>query len=212
MATQQSSNAKYWPNARRMYGVMLLRRECLYIAGVDEVGRGPLAGPVIAAAVILREPIDGVRDSKQLTALQRTKLAIIIREQALCYAYGRVEAAEIDVLNIHNATMLAMQRAVAGLVLIPDEVLVDGLFMPNIRMPCKAIVRGDSLVPIISAASILAKVYRDAEMIELDSMHPGYGFAEHKGYPTAKHRAALNILGPCAIHRRSFAPVAACLE
>ncbi|KTD82327.1 ribonuclease HII [Legionella waltersii] len=178
-------------------------------AGVDEVGRGPLAGDVVTAAVILSHPIDGLADSKKLTALQRTKLSFKIQEQALAYAYGRATVAEIDELNIHYATLLAMKRAVEALPIIPDFVLVDGAHSPTLSVPCKAIVQGDSLIPEISAASILAKVLRDAEMIELEKAYPGYGFSEHKGYPTKAHKEALLRLGPCAIHRKSYAPVAA---
>jgi len=179
----------------------------MYIAGVDEVGRGPLAGPVVTAAVILNGPIEGVTDSKKLTPAKRKKLATAIKAQAVCYAYGRAEAEEIDRLNIHHATLLAMKRAVDGLSVSPIEVLVDGLYTPQISVPCKAIVRGDSLVLAIAAASILAKVLRDDEMEAMDAVYPGYGFAQHKGYPTVAHRAALQLLGPCAIHRRSYAPV-----
>ena len=182
-----------------------------YIAGVDEVGRGPLAGPVITAAVILYEPIDGVKDSKKLSPLKRKQLAKEIRERALCYAYGRAEVHEIDTLNIHHATLLAMKRAIEALSLSPKQVMVDGLYTPNVAMPCQAIVGGDGLVLEIGAASILAKVLRDEEMEAMDERYPGYGFALHKGYPTAMHRAALIDLGPCDIHRRSYAPVAAAL-
>lgn len=181
----------------------------LYIAGVDEVGRGPLAGPVVTAAVILREPIDGVTDSKKLTPLKRKQLSIIIKERALCYAYGRAEVDEIDRLNIHHATLLAMKRAIEALSICPDKVLIDGLYTPQVAMPCQAIIKGDSLIAEIGAASILAKVLRDEEMEEMDMLYPGYGFSLHKGYPTAMHREALQDLGPCEIHRRSYAPVAA---
>ncbi len=183
----------------------------LYIAGVDEVGRGPLAGPVVTAAVILREPIEGVTDSKKLTPLRRKLLAVIIRERAVCYAYGRAEVDEIDRLNIHHATLLAMKRSIEGLSICPDKALIDGLYIPQVAMPCQAIVKGDSLIAEIGAASILAKVLRDAEMEDMDILYPGYGFSLHKGYPTAFHRNALKALGPCAIHRRSYAPVAAML-
>lgn len=181
------------------------------IAGVDEVGRGPLAGAVVTAAVILDKPIAGLNDSKKLSPKKRAELAILIKEQAYAYAYGRAEPEEVDELNIHQATLLAMRRAVEGLGVIPDEVLIDGLYTPQLAIPCRAIVQGDSLIPEISAASILAKVLRDAEMEELDKIYPGYGFAKHKGYGTVVHREALIRLGPCLIHRRSFAPVAACL-
>ncbi len=184
----------------------------MYIAGVDEVGRGPLAGPVVTAAVILREPIEGVTDSKKLTPLKRKHLASIIQQQALCYAYGRAEVEEIDRLNIHHATLLAMKRAIEGLSIAPSEALIDGLYIPQVSMPCRAIVKGDSLITEIGAASILAKVMRDNEMDDMDALYPGYGFAAHKGYPTAVHRAALQTLGPCAIHRLSYAPVAAAVQ
>ena len=180
----------------------------MYIAGVDEVGRGPLAGPVVTAAVILTAPVEGITDSKLLSPLKRKKLALEIREKAVCYAYGRAEVEEIDQLNIHHATLLAMKRAIEGLSICPDEVLVDGLYKPKISIPCRAIIKGDSLITEIGAASILAKVLRDEEMEQMDSLYPGYGFAKHKGYATAVHRAALKHLGPCVIHRRSYAPVA----
>ena len=179
----------------------------IYVAGVDEVGRGPLAGPVVTAAVILSAPIEGINDSKKLSPLKRKQLAIIIREQALCYAYGRAEVDEIDQLNIHHATLLAMKRAIEALPIRPSKVLVDGLYIPNVSISCQAIVKGDSLIKEIGAASILAKVLRDEEMEAMDILYPGYGFSEHKGYPTEVHRAALKRLGPCAIHRRSYAPV-----
>lgn len=182
------------------------------IAGVDEVGRGPLAGAVVTAAVILNAPIPGLADSKKLTPKSRKKLAELIKEQALAYAYGRAEVNEIDSLNIHHATLLAMKRAVEALAITPDMVLVDGLYTPKISIPCKAIVQGDSLVAEISAASILAKVLRDEEMEEFDTMYPGYGFATHKGYPTPSHKAALMRLGPSAIHRKSYAPVSALIS
>jgi len=184
----------------------------LYLAGVDEVGRGPLAGPVVTAAVILKAPIPGVVDSKKITARKRQQLAMTIQDHALCFAYGRAEVDEIDRLNIHHATLLAMKRAIEGLSIRPEKVLVDGLFTPNVSMPCAAIVKGDSLVMAIAAASILAKVMRDDEMDHMDDYYPGYGFAKHKGYPTAQHRAALQTLGPCAIHRRSYAPVACLIQ
>ena len=180
----------------------------MYVAGVDEFGRGPLAGPVVTAAVILASPIDGIRDSKKLSPLKRQQLAIDIRERALCFAYGRAEVHEIDQLNIHHATLLAMKRAIEALSICPEKVLVDGLYTPNVSIFCQAIVKGDSLSKEIGAASILAKVLRDEEMDRMDELYPGYGFSQHKGYPTAVHRAALQRLGPCAIHRRSYAPVA----
>ncbi len=179
------------------------------IAGVDEVGRGPLAGPVIACAVILDPecPIDGLRDSKRLSSARRQILAEHIREQALAHAVGRAEPEEIDRLNILQASLLAMQRAVHALEVRPRRVLVDGNHCPELPMPCQAVVKGDDRVPAIAAASILAKVIRDAEMVELDRRHPGYGLAGHKGYPTRAHLEALVRLGPSPIHRRSFAPV-----
>ncbi|HAT1941773.1 TPA: ribonuclease HII [Legionella pneumophila subsp. pneumophila] len=180
----------------------------ILMAGVDEVGRGPLAGAVVTAAVILKKPIDGLTDSKKLSSKQRNLLAIRIKEEALAFAYGRAEVEEIDQLNIHHATLLAMRRAVEALPIQPDNVVVDGAFTPQLNVPCKAIVQGDSLIPEISAASILAKVLRDEEMVALDKIYPGYGFAEHKGYATPVHKEALMRLGPCKIHRRSYSPVA----
>jgi len=179
------------------------------VAGVDEAGRGPLAGPVIAAAVILDEshPIAGLADSKKLSAARREELAILIRERALCWALGRAEVEEIDRLNILQASLLAMQRAVASLQTYPELVLVDGNQPPVLQCQVQTIVRGDATVPAISAASILAKVARDAEMVELDKDFPGYGLSKHKGYPTPVHLTALKALGVSPIHRRSFAPV-----
>lgn len=178
-----------------------------YTAGVDEVGRGPLAGPVVTAAVILKRPLDGLTDSKKLTPKKRKTLAEQIKEEAICFAYGRAEVSEIDELNIHWATLLAMKRAVEALAIKPARVLVDGLHKPKIDIPCEAIVQGDLLIAEISAASILAKVSRDEEMEQLDSLYPGYGFAVHKGYSTDMHRRLLLELGPSPIHRKSFAPV-----
>lgn len=174
------------------------------IAGVDEVGRGPLAGPVIAAAVILDIQIAGIQDSKTISAKKREALAEQIKTYAKAYAYGRAEVDEIDRLNIHHATLLAMQRAVEALDLQPSKVWVDGLYVPKITIACEAVVKGDSLIYEISAASILAKVYRDAEMTEMDKQYPGYGFAAHKGYGTKEHQIALQKLGICEIHRKSF--------
>lgn len=180
-------------------------------AGVDEVGIGPLAGPVYAAAVILNpnRPIDGLADSKVIGKKQRSVLDTEIRQFALAWAIGRASASEVDELNVLRASHLAMQRAVERLSHTPDMVLVDGNKKPAMAYPVTAIVKGDGRVPQISAASILAKVARDTEMIELDRQFPGYGFARHKGYPTKQHFAALEALGACAIHRRSFAPVKA---
>jgi ribonuclease HII len=184
------------------------------LAGVDEVGRGPLVGAVVTAAVILdpRRPILGLNDSKKLSASQREHLADQIRERALAWALGRAEPAEIDQINILQATMLAMQRAVAALPITPTSVLIDGNRCPALPMPAQAVVKGDGTVPAISAASILAKVARDAEMQALELQHPGYGFAKHKGYPTPAHLEALQRLGPLPEHRRSFAPVRALLS
>ncbi|MDE3986355.1 ribonuclease HII [Glaesserella parasuis] len=180
------------------------------IAGVDEVGRGPLVGAVVTAAVILdpNQPIEGLADSKKLSEKRRLALAEEIKAKALCWSLGRAEPDEIDQLNILHATMLAMQRAVAGLRIQPDFVLVDGNRIPTLPMPAQAVVKGDSLVAEISAASILAKVARDQEMDELDKQFPEYGFAQHKGYPTKLHFEKLESLGATPYHRKSFAPVA----
>ena len=182
-------------------------------AGVDEAGRGPLAGPVVAAAVILdpRKPIAGLADSKTLTALRRERLYDEICAKALCCSIALASVAEIDRLNILQATLLAMQRAVAGLRLPPAKVLVDGNRLPTLGVLAEAIVDGDATVPAISAASILAKVHRDRWCAEVDAQWPQYGFAAHKGYGTAAHLAALRAHGACEHHRRSFAPVAAVL-
>ncbi|MCX2982142.1 ribonuclease HII [Halieaceae bacterium IMCC14734] len=179
------------------------------LAGVDEVGRGPLAGDVVAAAVILdpARPIVGLRDSKKLTARRRTELAAEIREYALGWALGRASVAEIDELNILHASMLAMQRAVVALQPQPEYALVDGNRLPRWSYAAQAVVKGDDRVPAIAAASILAKVQRDGEMEDLDLTYPGYGLAQHKGYPTRVHLDALQQLGVTPIHRRSFAPV-----
>lgn len=183
--------------------------EARLIAGVDEVGRGPLVGAVVTAAVILdpSRPIVGLGDSKKLSEKRRLALYDEIKDKALSWSLGRAEPHEIDQLNILHATMLAMQRAVAGLHLPPDFVLVDGNRCPALAMPSRAVVKGDSLVPEISAASILAKVTRDREMCELDRQYPQYGFAQHKGYPTVVHREKLAQFGATPQHRRSFAPV-----
>jgi len=179
------------------------------LAGVDEAGRGPLAGPVVAAAVILDDlqPIDGLNDSKVLTPRRREQLFDQIRARALCCSIAQASVEEIDSLNILQATLLAMQRAVDGLRLRPHKVLVDGNRLPILKVPAEAIVRGDSKVKAISAASILAKVFRDRLCMELHAMHPQYGFDGHKGYPTPAHLAALREHGACPQHRRSFAPV-----
>ncbi len=179
------------------------------LCGVDEAGRGPLCGPVVAAAVILdpARPIVGLADSKKLSEKHRDRLAIEIREKALAWCIAEASVEEIDCLNILHATMLAMQRAVAGLAVLPDRVLVDGNRCPRVDLPCEAVVKGDSLVAEISAASILAKTARDAQLRELDKLYPQYGLAGHKGYPTAAHLAALRAHGACDIYRKSFGPV-----
>ena len=179
------------------------------IAGVDEAGRGPLAGPVVAAAVILDEStvIAGLGDSKTISETKRNYLAAEIKVKAVAWAIAQVEHEEIDELNILNASMLAMKKAVEGLKIQPDHVQVDGNRCPSLNCSVEAIVKGDALVEVIGAASILAKVSRDALMVEMDQIYPGYGFAKHKGYPTKQHRAALLRLGVSEIHRRSYAPV-----
>lgn len=185
-----------------------------YLAGVDEAGRGPLAGPVVAAAVILPPDfaIAGIDDSKKLSPKKREWLFDLIREQAIAYSIARADVDEIDQINILQATLLAMKRAVKGLPVRPSRVLVDGNQAPNIDEPVATLVRGDALNQSISAASILAKVARDREMTELDSVYPGYGFARHKGYPTKAHLEAIARLGVLPVHRRSFAPVAKLLR
>ncbi len=181
------------------------------ICGVDEAGRGPLAGSVVAAAVILdpANPIAGLADSKKLSAARREKLAHEIRTHALAWAIGEASAAEIDEINILQATFLAMRRAVAGLSVTPSHALIDGnRIPPGLLCPAEAIIKGDAKEPAISAASILAKTHRDAQLLELDVMFPQYGFSRHMGYPTAAHLQALQQYGPSPVHRRSFAPVA----
>ncbi|MFY8126017.1 MAG: ribonuclease HII [Hydrogenophaga sp.] len=180
------------------------------VAGVDEAGRGPLCGPVVAAAVILNDkmPIVGLADSKKLTPLRRERLYDEIMAHALCCSIAQASVEEIDELNILQATMLAMQRAVQGLRLKPNKVLVDGNRLPRLDVLAEAIVGGDAVVPAISAASILAKVTRDRLLMDLHQQYPGYGFDRHKGYGTAEHLAALQSLGPLSEHRKSFAPVA----
>ena len=183
------------------------------LAGVDEAGRGPLAGPVVAAAVILNDlaPITGLKDSKVLTARQRERLFDEIHAKALCFCIAQASVEEIDALNILEATMLAMRRAVDGLRLRPHKVLVDGNRLPTLTVAAVAIIKGDSKVQAISAASILAKVHRDRLCLELHAQHPQYGFDGHKGYPTPAHLAALREHGVCQHHRRTFAPVRALL-
>jgi ribonuclease HII len=184
------------------------------IAGVDEAGRGPLAGPVVAAAVILDDlhPIKGLADSKVLSALRRERLSEEIRAKALCCAVASASVEEIDAINILQATMLAMRRAVTALRILPHRVVVDGNRVPLLPMPVVAIVKGDALVAAISAASILAKVERDRLCLTLHEAHPAYGFATHKGYPTAEHLAALQAHGACVAHRRTFGPVRRVIE
>lgn len=181
------------------------------IAGVDEAGRGPLAGPVVAAAVILPHSIDlrGLADSKTLTSRHRETLERKIRQVSCDWSIGASSPGEIDRLNIHQATLLAMRRAILGLKWVPDYVLIDGRFYPRVPYPGKAIVRGDQSQPVISAASILAKVFRDRYMRALDAQFTGYEFFRHKGYPTKTHLEALQVLGPCPEHRQSFKPVSA---
>ena len=186
----------------------------LLVCGVDEAGRGPLAGPVSASAVILDEarPIEGLADSKKLSEKQRDRLAPIIRERALAWAVAYAEVGEIDQLNILQATLLAMRRAVLALHTRPHQVLVDGLYCPQTGIPSEAIVKGDSKVAAISAASILAKTARDELMLRLHDQYPQYGFDGHKGYPTAAHLAALREHGVSEAHRRSFRPVREALQ
>lgn len=179
-----------------------------FILGVDEVGRGCLAGPVVAAAVLLgNEVIEGLADSKALSEAKRAQMSERIIEECIAYAFGESTVEEIDKVNILEATLIAMQRAVSGIVIVADEVLVDGDRCPDLPYPARAIVKGDASVPEIMAASIIAKHHRDQQMIELDKKHPEYGFAQHKGYGTPEHIEALKKHGPCPAHRTSFAPV-----
>ncbi len=184
------------------------------VCGVDEAGRGPLAGPVYAAAVILdpARPIAGLKDSKKLSAARREQLAVTIRENALAWAVASASVEEIDTLNILQATLLAMRRAVEALQPAAEAALIDGNRCPLLAIPARAIVKGDALEPCISAASILAKTERDKEMRALADIHPAYGFERHAGYPTADHVAALETFGPCAAHRKTFGPVKRCLQ
>jgi ribonuclease HII len=187
----------------------------LLTCGVDEAGRGPWAGPVTAAAVILdpARPIAGLTDSKKLTEAARDRLAPLIRERALAWCIAEASPGEIDTLNIREATFLAMTRAIAGLACAPVRILIDGNALPkNLPAPATAIIKGDLTEPAISAASILAKTHRDAQMNALCTAHPGYGFSQHKGYGTAAHAEALARLGPCPIHRMTFSPVRAARE
>lgn len=189
-------------------------RSALIICGVDEAGRGPLAGPVYAAAVILNQaqPIRGLADSKKLSEKRRDALALEIRQRALAWAIAEASVEEIDTLNILRASLLAMQRAVAALSVRPQEVWVDGLYCPDTGLPSRAIVKGDNTVQAISAASILAKTARDEVMLRMHEQYPQYGFAQHKGYPTATHLAALRAHGVLSVHRRSFRPVRELLQ
>jgi ribonuclease HII len=191
----------------------------LRVAGIDEAGRGPLAGPVVAAAVILRprSRIRGVADSKVLSPEERARLSVIIRREALCFGIGWADRAEIDALNILQATFLAMRRAVLAMTVTPDHVLVDGNQLPSMRglgrdVTARAIVGGDATEPAISAASILAKTARDNYMDHMDTLYPAYAFASHKGYATPDHQRLLELHGPCPLHRRSFAPLRPRLE
>jgi len=184
------------------------------VAGIDEAGRGPLAGPVVAAAVILRprRPIEGVADSKTLSPQERARLNLVIRRDALCFGIGWADHAEIDALNILQATFLAMRRALLAMIFIPDHVLIDGNRLPNLdglgkALTARAIIGGDATEPAISAASILAKTARDSFMNQMDTLYPAYSFADHKGYATPDHQRLLALHGPCPLHRRSFEPV-----
>lgn len=179
------------------------------LAGVDEVGRGPIAGPVVAAAVVLNPncPITGLADSKKLTQKRRESLCTMILDTAIAVGIGQASVEEIDCINILQASLLAMQRAVENLGCVPDGALIDGNQCPKLFCNSRTIVNGDSLIPEISAASIVAKVYRDRMMVDFDHDYPGYGFSEHKGYPTARHLDALRLHGVSDIHRRSFRPV-----
>lgn len=199
---KRTTQPKEWPPIVIDYEGMLL-------AGVDEVGRGPLIGNVVAAAVILdpERPIAGLTDSKAISAKKREALDILIRERALAWSLGSASPQEIDELNIYHATHLAMRRAIDGLMPAAEYLLVDGNRLPGHALPGQAIVKGDARHPAIGAASILAKVARDAEMVALDALYPEYGFARHKGYPTREHLAMLEKLGPLPEHRRSFGPV-----
>ncbi|MCM5704128.1 ribonuclease HII [Larsenimonas salina] len=194
-------NAPDWPPIEIPY-------QGLYLAGVDEVGRGPLVGSVVAAAVILdpARPIEGLTDSKKLSDRKRRALDLLIRERACAFALGEASPREIDELNVYHATHLAMRRAVDGLTPSAEYLLVDGNRLPEHALPGQAVVKGDLRHQAIAAASIIAKVARDDQMLELDRRYPDYGFAQHKGYPTKAHLEAIDRLGPIADHRRSFSP------
>jgi ribonuclease HII len=191
------------------YETPLWEKGLTCIAGVDEAGMAPLAGPVVAAAVILPREFRprGIDDSKQVNAPERERLAIEIKRSATCWAVGITTVEEIDAINIYRAGLLAMQRAVEGLAIRPEHILIDARRLPELKIPQNGIVHGDALSLTIAAASIIAKTTRDAIMTECDRQHPGYGFARHKGYPTAQHFAAIEEIGVCALHRRSFAPI-----
>lgn len=193
---------------------VLLMQSGDLIAGVDEAGRGPLAGPVVAAAVILDpdNPIEGLRDSKKLSEKVRERLALEIKEKALCWSVAHASVDEIDELNILQATMLAMKRAIEGLSITPRLVLVDGNRLPQVKIPMDAIVKGDDLVPAISAASIIAKTTRDGWLREIDAVYPQYGFAKHKGYGVKAHIEAIEKYGVLPVHRKTFAPVSEILK
>lgn len=203
MFDEPSANVADWPEHANQK-----------VAGADEAGRGPLAGAVFAAAVILpaRYQLPGLNDSKKLSARKRELLYDQIQQEALAFAIAEVSARDIDTLNIFRASMLAMHKAVAALSTSPDFIYVDGTHCPVWPWPSTALVKGDSRLHCIAAASVLAKVARDRELLKMEDIYPGYGFAKHKGYPTADHLAALRKLGPCAEHRRSYAPVAALLD
>lgn len=197
-----------------LFNDAMLEESADLIAGVDEAGRGPLAGPVVAAAVILdpMRPIDGLRDSKKLTEASRERLAAEIKERALDWSVTHATVEEIDELNILQATMLAMKRAISGLTVRPSLVLVDGNRVPRIDLPVNAIIQGDDKIAAISAASIIAKTTRDHWLVELDERYPEYGFAKHKGYGTKEHLEALAKYGPLPVHRKSFGPVKQAIE
>lgn len=197
-----------------LFNDAMLEESADLIAGVDEAGRGPLAGPVVAAAVILdpMRPIDGLRDSKKLTEASRERLAAEIKERALDWSVAHATVEEIDELNILQATMLAMKRAISGLTVRPSLVLVDGNRVPRINLPVNAIIQGDDKIAAISAASIIAKTTRDHWLVELDERYPEYGFAKHKGYGTKEHLEALAKYGPLPVHRKSFGPVKQAIE
>ncbi len=197
-----------------LFNDAMLEESADLIAGVDEAGRGPLAGPVVAAAVILdpMRPIDGLRDSKKLTEASRERLAAEIKERALDWSVAHATVEEIDELNILQATMLAMKRAISGLTVRPSLVLVDGNRVPRIDLPVNAIIQGDDKIAAISAASIIAKTTRDHWLEELDERYPEYGFAKHKGYGTKEHLEALAKYGPLPVHRKSFGPVKQAIE